>query len=331
MPRGVSGDSPELDPVALWFGYEPGAVPSVTEPTHTYGDQGIGLDPGDDDEPQPDLPASTEDSQPSLQPPEVTHRLDGREDQDVAPPFEVEAIPGGWQPPPAGRVCGNGHDCPAGAKFCMECGDPFTVTAAPADWDCQNGHHNQAAAKFCMECGDQRPDLKAPVAGAGMAVELLSRPQPEEVLTPQQRALREAQHAEALRLGQADPGVRYQPPRSSNTVLFHVLKSGWTWAGQVWMRGQEIELDIGSPRWQEAQRFLGMTDEQQYETYGRVCFRKGPWPGRKSFADIEPGSYQPLAALDGKGRVTGPSTQALEEADRREQARRRGVPAPVFR
>src|SRR6266851_5741359 len=212
----------------------------------------------------------------------------------------------------ATQVCSGGHESPASAKFCMECGAPFSVQAEPErEWTCQRGHLADWAARFCMECGDSRPDLKAPVAGAGLAAEMAARPVPDAELTPESRAERERLHAAALRLGREDPNLVYaQPSGQQPTVLFYVLKSGWTFAGEVWMRGQEIELEQGTLRWAEAQRFINWTDAEQYEQYGRLCWRLGPWPGRKSYAQVEPGSYQRLGPLSKNGQeVLGPSEE----------------------
>jgi hypothetical protein len=249
-------------------------------------------------------------------------------------------VPADLSPPPeylqdkqVAQVCPGGHESPAGAKFCMECGESFSVaTETPAEWHCGLGHKSAWAAKFCMECGAQRPDLIAPVTGAGLAVEMAMRPAPEAELTPAARAERERLHAAALRLGREDPGVVYSRPSGQQpTVLFHVLKSGWTFAGQVWMRGQEIELEQGTPRWAEAQRFINWSDAEQYEQYGRLCWRLGPWPGRRSYTQVEPGSYQRLGPLSKNGQeVLGPTEEMLRRADEMEAQRGRGVPQPLF-
>jgi hypothetical protein len=229
------------------------------------------------------------------------------------------------------QACPAGHESPAAAKFCMECGEPFAPVPPASAWLCVQGHLSSPAAKFCTECGDARPDLKPPVSGAGVAAELAARPVPMDELTPAQQADRERQHAAALRAGRADAPLVYQRPSGQRpTILIHVLKSGWTFAGQVWYRGQEIELEEGTARWQEAQRFIGWDDAEQMERYGRVCWRKGPWPYRKNYSDIEPGSYQQLAALDGKGQISGPGEEQLRLADQQERRRARGVPQPMF-
>ncbi len=218
----------------------------------------------------------------------------------------------------------------------MECGEDYNAVIdatppVPQDWACVRGHLIDAAAKFCMECGDQRPDLKPPVAGAGVAAELAARPVPMEELTPEERAHRERLHAAALRAGREDPARVIERPSGQRPVLtFHIVRSGWTWAGQVWYRGQEISLEEGTPRWDEAQRFINWSEAEQMERYGCIRWRLGPWPFRKSYTEIEPGSYQKLTSLDGRGQVTGPGIEQLRQADEQERRRAGGVPRPMY-
>lgn len=287
-------------------------VPSHTK-THQYGD---------------DLP----DDEPDA----------GGEEEPAAPvvPELAGVDPLGFLPElPAVQVCSNLHESPPGAKFCMECGEPFRVQAeipveALREWTCAGGHLIAGDAKFCMECGDQRPDLKAvaPVAGAGVAAELAARPTPYEMLSPQERAQRDALHAAAVREGSRDVPLQFERPPEGvpGTTTIYVEKSGWTFAGNVWMRGQEITLVPGTARWQEAQRWIHWTDEEQFQNYGCIRWRRGRWPGRRSYMDIEPGSYQRLGGLSG-GEVAGPTKEQLLQADAAEAARAGGVPAPLYR
>lgn len=267
--------------------------------------------------------AALTDLGPPGETPEATLARRQREAGIVLPSGSLEVL----------QACASGHESPGGAKFCMECGEPFAVRAGPpAEWTCSSGHLIDGAAKFCMECGDQRPDLQAPVSGAGFAAELAARVVPSEELTPAGRAERERQHAAAVRLGRQDAPLVYEPPTGQRpTILFHVLKSGWTFAGQVWYRGQEIELEEGSSRWQEAQRFINWTDAEQFEQYGRLAWRLGPWPGKQSYAAEGPDSYQRLSPLSKNGaEVRGPSEEQLRQADAMEARRGRGVPRPMF-
>jgi len=344
----VTKQNPEVDPVAVWEqGFKPQptlaeqlaaslepedqeiAVPGQTE-THQYGeDPEPELEPG---APEPDeafAPKVTE-----LGHLEVFAEPDPADAQviplnvvPVLPPYDEAAVPV--------QVCANSHESPAGAKFCMECGEGLSPAAMdtpvpPREWTCARGHLIAWEGKFCMECGDQRPDLKAPVAGAGALAELAARPVPYEMLSPAERAERDRMHAAALREGSRDRPLVFEPPSGTRPVLvFHIVKSGWTFAGNVWMRGQEIKLEEGSPRWQEAQRFIHWSDQEQVDSYGCVRWKLGPWPFRTSYADGA-GSFQKLGGLDGKGQVTGPTEEQLAQADEAERRRDGGVPRPMY-
>jgi hypothetical protein len=228
--------------------------------------------------------------------------------------------------PQAALRCPNGHPTATAAKFCSECG--AALVTPDQDWTCTGGHHNEASAKFCPQCGV--PRFQPPVVGAGASVEMAARPLPDEQLSPQQRAEREAQHAAAIAAGARDPGLRYQPPTSADTVLIHFIEDGLTYAGKVWMRGEELELDKdpNNPRWREAQVWINMDRWQQIEAYGAVKFAPGPWPGKR-YSDGA-GQFQRLRGLGANDAdVMGPSPEVLEQADRQAAARRRGVPLPV--
>lgn len=206
--------------------------------------------------------------------------------------------------------------------FCTQCGEKST-----------------SVAKFCFACGN--PLHAAPVAGAGFQTELASRvgpvdhnafrPKPEAELSPQERAERQRQHAAAIAAGQKDPQLTYVPSKSPEAILIHFVDDGFTFAGQVWMRGQEIEIGPDHPRWEEAQRWINMDDFQQMEYYGKIRFRKGPWPGKRSYADGADG-FESVMVGQGESatKYQGPSVKELLEADARERRRGRAVPAPTF-
>lgn len=206
--------------------------------------------------------------------------------------------------------------------FCAQCGEKST-----------------AAAKFCFACGN--PMHAAPVAGAGFAAEQGARvtrpdlnqfrPKPEAELTSEERAERMRQHSEAVKLGQADPPLRYVPSQSPDSILIHIVEDGFTFAGQVWMRGQELEIGPDHPRWEEVQRWINMDDFAQMDRYGKIRFRKGPWPGRRSYTEGA-GSFDPIMIGSGENavRYAGPKVEELAQADARERQRGRAVPAPTF-
>ena len=137
---------------------------------------------------------------------------------------------------------------------------------------------------------------------------------------------------QALTLGKANPPLRYQQPRTRDTILIHFLVDGFYAFGNVWMRGQELELDKSGNRWEEEGRFWMELDTYgQQERYGKVCFAPGPWPGKQSYTEAA-GSYQRLKPLsEGGAPVAGPTPEQLAQADAAEQRRGRGVPAPTMR
>lgn len=157
------------------------------------------------------------------------------------------------------------------------------------------------------------------------------RPKPEHELTPQERAEREAQHAAALAAGQELPPLQYELP-TGQTYLIHILEDGFTFAGQVWYRGQQLEFIVGSARWEQAQAWIGMDDWAQMAQYGKIYFRPGPWPGKRYSDALQPENQVPqLGDSDGKPAVKGPSQQELERAEQLEARRRNAVPAPSYR
>lgn len=95
------------------------------------------------------------------------------------------------------------------------------------------------------------------------------------------------------------------------------------------MRGQELEITVGGPRWADASRWILQDDRQQMAHYGDVMFRPGPWPGLSTYTAAR---YEELANVNKDGpKVTGPSPEELARADARERLRGRGVPAPTLR
>lgn len=127
-------------------------------------------------------------------------------------------------------------------------------------------------------------------------------------------------------MGQRDPGIQsYVQAQTPESVLIHFVEDGMTVFGQVWYRGQEIQVDVGSERWETAQKWILLDDAGQMALYKKVFFRPGPWPGVRTYTA---GQFQRLSPLGKDGSpVQGPSPEELQRADMLEQQRRRGVPA----
>jgi hypothetical protein len=193
---------------------------------------------------------------------------------------------------------------------------------------CALGHPSAPGARFCGRCGLEITGQAPPPAAPRDP-----RPKPVSKLTPEELAERERQHAAALAAAReferADPVL---VPPEGETVLIHFIADGLTAFGQVWFRGQELEIGPGHPRWAEARRWITMTRMQQVEKWGEQKFDSGPWPGRKSYADAE-GSFEQLVVTDPQGnpvQFAGPTQAQLLAADEAERRRARAVPALNF-
>jgi hypothetical protein len=195
---------------------------------------------------------------------------------------------------------------------------------------CALGHANVEGARFCASCGLA---IGAPAPGAPPSAEGI-RPRPAAELTDEERAAREAQHTRAVAAAAAFEG---QQPEYQHTegeaVLIHFVEDGLTAFGQVWYRGQELEIGPDHPRWPEAVGWITLNRYQQVDRWGRQFFDFGPWPGRRSYTEGQ-GSFEQLRGTDHAGNpitIQGPGEEALRAADQAEQRRGRGVPAPAFR
>jgi len=106
----------------------------------------------------------------------------------------------------------------------------------------------------------------------------------------------------------------------------------FTALGKVWYRGDEIEFAPGSQAYKDTQDRFGVSwldkyidnDELQAQAWGRVVFRRGPWPGEKYAAAA--GKYQKRRSLSGSGDVGGPSETELSALDEAARKARRVAP-----
>jgi hypothetical protein len=205
--------------------------------------------------------------------------------------------------------------------------EPAAVAPEEAGTACPLGHLNAAEARFCSSCGLA---MDATLAVPGQP----SRPKPAAELTPEERALREQQHqaalAETARFETVPP--QYEPAAGEG-VLIHFIEDGLTAFGQIWYRGQELQIGPDHPRWAEALGWITLNRMEQVERWGRQFFEPGPWPGRNSYADALGSFEQRYASRDADGKLSkpfaGPSEDQLRSADEAERRRGRGVPAPA--
>jgi hypothetical protein len=143
-------------------------------------------------------------------------------------------------------------------------------------------------------------------------------------LVMQERAERQRQHLLAMEAGRRDPGVQFaSPPPNRETVLIHMVEDGLTAFGVVWFRGQELEIEVNGPRWSEARKWILLDDAQQMLRWKKIMFRRGPWPGLRSYRGAQ---FMPLRAMSGEGALAPITPDALMQADAAEARRGRGIP-----
>lgn len=221
--------------------------------------------------------------------------------------------------------CPDGHEVAIDSRFCPVDGKRIESAGPPV---CLNGHQVKVAgALFCPQCGIGMDAAQATESGGV----IVTRPRPDAELSQDELKKREMLHHQALRLGQENPVLQFgrmRPEQGTQTTLIHFLVDGVTAFGHVWMRGQEIELWPGHPRWAEAKEWIQLDTAGQFERWGRQVFGNGPWPGARSYtAGIH--NFQQLMSMSGEGFVQPPGQDELARADRQEQQRGRGVPMPI--
>lgn len=160
-----------------------------------------------------------------------------------------------------------------------------------------------------------------------------ARPKPASELSAAERADRDRQHAEALAAArQFENAPAVFVPSEGEAVLVHFIEDGLTAFGQVWYRGQEIEIGPGHPRWEEARAWVLLDRTGQLNRWGKQFFAPGPWPGRQSYLDGADGFEKLGAGKDAEGNpitFAGPGEEALRQADEMERRRGRAVPGPL--
>lgn len=114
----------------------------------------------------------------------------------------------------------------------------------------------------------------------------------------------------------AAPVIPVVPPGTPNTRIIHFMEDGFTALGKIWYRGEEFVVVEGSPTWAETTNKYGvswvdMSEDEQYEKYGRRYFRDGPWRGKGYEAAEFEGEYDP------------------EELKKLEKRRQRAASAPM--
>jgi hypothetical protein len=112
------------------------------------------------------------------------------------------------------------------------------------------------------------------------------RPAPETALTPEQKRIRELEDQLAKkRAAELDKVDDQFEETDGESIHIHVVTDGFTVSGRVWYQGQEIKYSLNGAAYESTKdRFgrswLDLDDEAQLDRWGKVYFRKGPWPGK---------------------------------------------------
>lgn len=113
------------------------------------------------------------------------------------------------------------------------------------------------------------------------------RPLRVEQLTEEQRTIRELEDKLAKKSAAA-LSVGYEQASSGETVHINFVKDGFTAAGQVWYRGQEIVYDLNGEAYALTKDKFGNSwvdlandTAGQYARYGDEYFRPGPFIPRR--------------------------------------------------
>jgi hypothetical protein len=121
------------------------------------------------------------------------------------------------------------------------------------------------------------------------AAQIDHRPKPESELTPEQKQIRELQDQLARARGKnIENAEEVFEENVEGGILVHFLEDGLTSNGRTFYRGQEVTF--GKVAYEETkdrfgQSWLTMSEDEQYARWGTVKFRRGPWPGKRSYEE----------------------------------------------
>lgn len=114
------------------------------------------------------------------------------------------------------------------------------------------------------------------------------KPLPEEELTPEQREIRNLQDQLARTRGKNLESLEEEEEFPEDGILIHILVDGFTANGKTFYRGQEIvfgERAYAETKDRNGKSWLDLDDDAQYDLWDDVKFRKGEWPGKKTYED----------------------------------------------
>lgn len=164
--------------------------------------------------------------------------------------------------------------------------------------------------------------LADPVIAQPMPVPYQSSSVPDAQLTAEQREIKALRDQLARERGKkdAEPQVdELARPGDEGNILIHFLEDGLTVLGKVMYRGDELEFDTTGQAYKDTFNRLGQTwldlrhDEfGQVDRWGKIMFRKGPWPG-KTYKD---GTFEALRGEKEGSSVRPPTAEELEAAEK---------------
>jgi hypothetical protein len=116
----------------------------------------------------------------------------------------------------------------------------------------------------------------------------IEKPKPESELTPEQRQVRELQDQLARERGKKDSYITEYTENVVGGILVHFLDDGLTGNNRVFYRGQEYTF--GPEAYADTVDRLGFSwlnldDDEQIARWGKVRFRKGPWPFQRKYEE----------------------------------------------
>ncbi len=176
------------------------------------------------------------------------------------------------------------------------------------------------------------PPAPAPVPPAPSPVPppVPQRPVPEELLSADQKRIRDLEDQLARERGRKDPEPQFNPtPAADGDIVLHFLADGLTAFGKVWYRGEVMRLtpadyletcDRHGRSWVD----LRGDDFAQVERWGHVKFREGPWPG-KPLTEVAKASFDVNVPFQ-RGERLKPSEEELARIEAAVAKRNGAIP-----
>lgn len=109
---------------------------------------------------------------------------------------------------------------------------------------------------------------------AKVRAELLAEQEAKEREAERQRAL--AAEARPIKADAVDGD-----PTAEGALTVHFVEDGLTLLGKVWLRGEELTINPGTPQWEEVHSVLSLDEYEQEARWNRRYFREGPWRGKR--------------------------------------------------